>query len=232
MKRNESIIAILPRFLPDYVKNIFSFCYIKMRYPNLDFTHKTKLDLTHLDSYKFGANIRLVHARLGPNISIGDYTYISGPAYLCSLPECGITIGKFCSIAIGATFIVDNHSVNTPSTSDVSYFFGDVPKGKNGPITIGNDVWVGMNVIILPNVHVGDGAVIAAGAVVTKDVAPYSIVAGVPAREIKKRFPKQIIDWLIKVQWWNWSHDKIKHNREFFFCDLNNTPEYKSLIID
>ena len=87
----------------------------------------------------------------------------------------------------------------------------------NQPVKIGNDVWIGAYAVILPGVTIGDGAVIAAGAVVTRDVEPYSIVGGVPARHIKYRFSKTVIDALQRIQWWNWDRAKIEENVELFY---------------
>lgn len=88
---------------------------------------------------------------------------------------------------------------------------------KNPPIHIGNDVWIGQNVVVLPGVTIHDGAVCAAGAVVTHDVPPYTIVGGVPAKQIKKRYSDDIIDKLLKIQWWNWPEEKIQDNLEYFY---------------
>ena len=87
----------------------------------------------------------------------------------------------------------------------------------NEPVVIGNDVWIGANAIILPGVRIGDGAIIAAGAVVTKDVIPCSVVGGVPARFIRYRYEKEIIDGLMRIKWWNWPHEKIMNNIELFY---------------
>ena len=88
---------------------------------------------------------------------------------------------------------------------------------KNESVVIGNDVWIGADAIILPGVRIGDGAVIAAGAVVTKDVECYEVVGGNPARHIKYRFEQSTIDKLMKLQWWNWDEKKLRENIELFF---------------
>ena len=93
----------------------------------------------------------------------------------------------------------------------------DTPTRNNPPIIIGNDVWIGQNAVVLPGVTVHDGAVCAAGAVVTHDVPPYTIVGGVPARIIKKRYPDQMIEKLLKIRWWNWTDAKIRENLEYFY---------------
>ncbi len=88
---------------------------------------------------------------------------------------------------------------------------------KNGAVTIGNDVWIGASTIILPGVKIGDGAILAAGSVVTKDVYAYAIVGGVPAKLIKYRFDKDIIDRFMKIKWWDWSIEEIENNIELFY---------------
>ncbi len=89
---------------------------------------------------------------------------------------------------------------------------------NNKPVIIGNDVWIGGYVSILPGVTIGDGAVVAAGAVVTRDVEPYAIVGGVPARLIRYRFPRKEREKLLKIKWWDWTPEKIEENLELFFC--------------
>lgn len=137
-------------------------------------------------------------------------------------------IGKFCSIAYGARI----NAVNHPSYTRVAqhrftykgkdYGFSkendasiDVWREEN-KVIIGNDVWIGHNAIILPGVHIGNGAVIGSGAVVTNDVEPYTVVVGVPARPIKKRFSDEIIDKIENTKWWDWSYEQIKERYEDF----------------
>lgn len=95
--------------------------------------------------------------------------------------------------------------------------FENSPLRKNIPVVIGNDVWIGANVSILPGVHIGDGAVLAAGAVVNKDVEPYEIVGGVPAKHIKYRFDAEQRKILLSVKWWEWPHEEIERNIEMFY---------------
>ena len=133
-----------------------------------------------------------------------------------------IEIGDYCSFAADLTIILRNHSINNISTFPFDetwhvYGLNDTSisnhSAKNQTLKIGNDVWIGYGVTILPGVsHIGDGAIIAAGSVVTKDVEPYSIVGGVPAKIIKYRFSKDQIDKLLKIQWWNWDEQTIKEN--------------------
>lgn len=134
-----------------------------------------------------------------------------------------LVIGKFCSIACGAKFLFNsaNHTLSSLSTYPFPLFFEEWNLEKKavtqawdnkGDIIVGNDVWIGYEAVILAGVHIGDGAVIGTRAVVTKDVPPYTIVGGVPAKPIKKRFPEKTISMLLDMQWWNWSNDKIAHS--------------------
>lgn len=142
-------------------------------------------------------------------ISIGDYTY--GYQYLGNGRL--KSIGKYCSIASGSCCIAGNHNMNIVSTHPVFDNVGNGLPEKN--IVIGNDVWIAVNCIIFTNVTIGDGAVIAAGTIVRKDVPPYAVVCGVD-RIVKYRFSQEIIDKLLKIQWWNWDEKKIRENKELF----------------
>ncbi|AWI03062.1 CatB-related O-acetyltransferase [Clostridium drakei] len=130
-----------------------------------------------------------------------------------------LIIGKFCSIACGAKFIFNsaNHTQKSISTYPFPIFYEEWDNtmkvceawDNKGDIIIGNDVWIGFEAVIMSGVHIGDGAIIGTRALVTKDVPPYTIVGGMPARIIKKRFEDSVIEELLKVQWWNWSTQKI-----------------------
>lgn len=133
--------------------------------------------------------------------------------------ESDCIVGDYCSIADGV--IVDcgfGHRTDFISTWPFDVFWTGKPAGVNnrntgttkGPVLIGNDVWIGEGAVIMSGVTIHDGAVIGLHAVVTRDVAPYSIVAGVPARHVRYRFPQQIIDRLLKSQWWSWPEDRVK----------------------
>lgn len=168
-----------------------------------------------------------------PNIIVGDYTmyndFVSDPAlfeknnvlYHYPVNKDRLMIGKFCSIACGAKFIFTsaNHTLRSLSTYPFPIFFEEWGLDKKqvasawdnkGDIVIGNDVWIGYEAVILSGVHIGDGAIIGARAVVTKDVPPYTVAAGVPAREIRKRFDEETIKQLQKIQWWDWASDEIR----------------------
>ena len=166
-----------------------------------------------------------------PNIIVGDYTYYDdfedvgnfekNVKYHFDFIGDKLIIGKFCMIASNPTFIMNgaNHLTDAISTYPFAIFghgWEEAMKGKEypqkGDIRIGNDVWIGYNVTIMAGVTIGDGAIIATNSTVTRDVAPYSIVGGNPAMEIKKRFSEEKISQLLELQWWNWSLDKITAN--------------------
>lgn len=152
-------------------------------------------------------------------ITIGEYTY----GYQFLGDDRLKSVGKYCSIAPGTCCIAGNHDMSIVTTSPVIESPGFDSGEKN--IVIGNDVWIGVNCIIFTNVTIGDGAVIAAGAIVRKDVPPYAVVAGVD-RIIKYRFSQQIIDKLLKIQWWNWEHKKIKENEKYFLDTENFVKKF------
>ncbi|KAA3450133.1 chloramphenicol acetyltransferase [Mesorhizobium sp. SARCC-RB16n] len=169
-----------------------------------------------------------------PNIEIGDFTYYDDPdgpdkfAEKCVLhhyPFIGdkLIIGKFCAIAEGARFIMNgaNHAMSGFSTYPFNIFGHGWEKGFDaatwskevrGDTVVGNDVWIGMEAVILPGVEIGDGAIIAAKSVVTHDVPPYAIVAGNAAKMVKMRFDDRTIRRLLAVAWWDWPVDKIGRN--------------------
>lgn len=167
-----------------------------------------------------------------PNIIVGDYTYYDDPEnvynflknvlYHFDFIGDKLIIGKFCQIATNVRFIMNggNHALIGFSTFPFSAFGGEwstVPltPAFKGDTIIGNDVWIGNSATIMPGIHVGDGAIIASNAVVTKNVEPYSIVGGNPAKLIRYRFDEKTIQALIKLQWWNWDFEKItKHAKD------------------
>lgn len=170
-----------------------------------------------------------------PNIQIGDYTiyhdFVNDPKefqknnvlYHYPLNQDKLVVGKFCSIACGAKFLFNsaNHSLTSLATYTFPLFFEEWGLEKQrvrdawdnkGDIVIGNDVWIGYEAIILSGVTVGDGAIIGSRAVVTKDVPPYTIVGGVPAKPIRKRFDENTIAALLQVRWWDWPERRIQEN--------------------
>ncbi len=166
-----------------------------------------------------------------PHIMVGDYSYYSGYYhgkhfeenvwYLNpeNANEDKLIIGRFCSIGTGAIFIMSGnqgHRFDWVSTYPFHGFpednWGETRDGyiSKGNTVVGNDVWIGAEAMIMPGVHVGDGAVIGTRALVTKDVEPYAIVAGNPARVIRKRFSDEEIASLLQLQWWNWPVEEIR----------------------
>ena len=156
------------------------------------------------------------------SFEIGEYTY--GLPTVFAHPGRRLRIGKFCSIAQGVTVLLGgNHWIDRVTTYQFVAFPKDWPEAKfldveevygisKGDVVIGNDVWIGYGAIILSGVTIGDGAVIGAEAVVSSDVDPYSIVAGNPARLVRKRFDDDTIRKLLEISWWDWPIDKIKRN--------------------
>lgn len=170
-----------------------------------------------------------------PDIIVGEYTmyndFVHDPTqfennnvlYHYPINNDKLIIGKYCSIACGAKFMFTsgNHKMSSLSTYPFPLFFEEWDLDKKniteawdneGDIIIGNDVWIGYEAVIMQGVKIGDGAIIGTRAVVTKDVLPYTIVGGIPAKEIKKRFSEETIEKLLQIQWWNWEEYRIKSN--------------------
>ena len=175
-----------------------------------------------------------------PNIKVGDYTYYSDRNGAENFEEHvthhydfigdKLIIGKFCAIASGVEFIMNgaNHRMNsittypfnimangweksTPTTKDIPF---------KGDTIIENDVWIGQNVTIMPGIKIGDGAIVAANSVVTKNIPAYHIAGGNPAKIIRKRFDDNLISYLLELKWWDWSKEKIFSNLETL-CNPN-----------
>ncbi len=140
------------------------------------------------------------------NIKIGRGTYIRRDVFIDDYTE----IGRYCSIANDVIIAPSEHPINNFSTHPISYDVENYP-GKEIKTVIGNDVWLGTRAIIKKGVIIGDGAVVASGAIVTKNVPPYAVVAGVPTKIIKYRFEDDIIEELLKIQWWNFPLNKIEN---------------------
>jgi len=182
-----------------------------------------KLQTKNLIKKKHRDRNLVFHGSTQPKLNIGAHTYANGLTIYCWNSDFELSIGKYCSIADNVTVIAGGeHHMEWVST----YPFADrwklvsekeQPKALDkGEIKIGNDVWVGHGATILSGVIIGDGAVIGAMAVVTKNVEPYSVVAGNPAKFIKRRFPDSIVESLIKIKWWDWSENKIQESQELF----------------
>ncbi len=179
--------------------------------------------------------IYLKNAVTDPSIQVGEYTmyndFVHDPRdfqknnvlYHYPVNHDRLVIGRFCSIACGAKFLFNsaNHAMGSLSTYPFPLFFQEwgLEKARvaeawdnKGDIVAGSDVWIGYEAVILAGVTIGDGAVIGARAVVTKDVPPYTIVGGVPARAIRRRFPEETVEELLRLKWWDWPPERIARN--------------------
>ena len=160
------------------------------------------------------------------NIIVGDFTYFGDVDFESHVTHHydfngdKLIIGKFCQIGAGVNFVMNgaNHQMNSVSTFPFYIFEGweqETPKKSDMPLkgdtVIGNDVWIGQNVTILPGVHVGDGAIIGLNSVVSKDVAPYTVVAGNPAVIIRKRFDDELINLMLRFKWWEKNIEEINN---------------------
>ncbi len=169
------------------------------------------------------------------NIIVGDYTiyndFYNEPRdfeknnvlYQYPINNDKLIIGKFCSIACKAKFLMTsgNHTMKSLSTYTFPIFYEEWGLDtrhitdawdNRGDIVIGNDVWIGYDAVVMSGVEIGDGAIIGTRAVVTRDVPPYTIVGGVPTRAIKKRFNDDMISALLSIKWWDWTYEKIQAN--------------------
>lgn len=184
-----------------------------------------------------------------PNIEVGDFTFyhdfVNDPRdfeknnvlYQYSINGDKLKIGKFCSIACGARFLFNgaNHAMGSLSTYPFPIFYEEWEHGiwadkawdNKGDIVIGNDVWIGYKAIIMAGVTIGDGAIIGARALVTKAVPPYTIVGGVPAKPIRKRFSDDVVAELLSISWWDLPPEillpKIKEIQEGKLANLRST---------
>ena len=176
-----------------------------------------------------------------PNIIVGDFTYIADSEFESHVTNFypwsrdKLIIGKFCQIATGVEFVMNdaNHQMNSLSTFPFYTLEGwdmDAPAAEDKPFkgntVIGNDVWIGQNAVILPGVNIGDGAIIGANSVVGSNVEPYTIVAGNPAKMIRKRFDDELINLMLRFKWWNKSIDEINGLIPILTCsDLEKVRE-------
>lgn len=181
--------------------------------------------------------VYLKHVITNPNIIVGDFTmyndFVRDPRdfeknnvlYHYPINRDRLIMGKFCSIACGAKFLFTsaNHTQKSLSTYPFPIFFDewdldveDITSAwdRKGDIIIGNDVWIGYEAVIMSGITIGDGAIIGARSVVTKDIPPYTIVGGVPARQIRRRFSEETIAALLELKWWNWPREKIARKIE------------------
>lgn len=189
----------------------------------------------------------LKNAITRPNIEVGDYTYYDdfedvrnfekNVRYHFEFIGDKLRIGKFCSIASGVEFIMNggNHLTEAVSAYPFAIFgqgWEHAMDGRQyphrGDTVVGNDVWIGYKAVIMPGVTIGDGAIVAACSVVTRDVPPYTIVGGNPARELRRRFSDAEIETLLEMQWWNWPIERITENVQWLTGPQVNDPQQGS----
>lgn len=224
----KSIFLMLYRNVRDIIQRYYIYVKDKIRYRN--FVH-----------YNFTTKISSTSSFEGANV-IGDNTSFCGHmgygTYICN--DCSIigNIGRFCSIAPEVKNTLGVHPVSDPYVSTSPMFFSLLNQtGKTfakkqlfeelrDPIEIGHDCWIGQRVFIVGGVKIGIGAVVLAGAVVTKDIPPYAIVGGVPAKVLKYRYDDDTINFLLKSEWWNMPIDWLETNYELF----SNIDEFKGAI--
>lgn len=173
-----------------------------------------------LTNVSIGCHSKLYHRCALNSVSIGNYSYIGRNSYVDNT-----SIGNFCSIGPNFTCGLGIHPINGISTAPCFYstrrqcgvtFSKEDKIKETEPVIIGNDVFIGANVTILSGITIGDGAVLAAGAVVTKNVPPYAVVGGCPAKLIKYRFDEETRDILQRIKWWNWPEDKLINVEQLF----------------
>lgn len=183
-----------------------------------------------------GDHTAVVDAHVSGKVKIGRYTSFNGPGSDIAAKIHPVTIGNFCSIARNCTIQEFNHITDRCTSY---YIFRNLVNAESrqnfiwagleskdiesrGPISIGHDVWIGAQVVILSGVTIGTGAVIAANSTVTRDIPPYAIAGGTPAKVIKYRFPEEVIQKLLELRWWDWSDEKIRFHKSFFEGELNS----------
>jgi acetyltransferase-like isoleucine patch superfamily enzyme len=205
----------------NYLSPRYAFAKVKQKYTS--WKHRDK-------NLRVGVSCGLRNTKLGKSVflgdhvvllnsSIGDHSYVNGHASIKNT-----TIGKFCSIASGVKIVLGAHPTNLISLHPAFYavnkpmetFADQQYFNEYSQVTIGNDVWIGEDAIIPGGITIGDGAVIASRAVVTKDVAPYSVVGGVPARHLKYRFSDDRIAELLRIRWWEQDDKWLRENFKLF----------------
>ncbi|MEO0902191.1 MAG: CatB-related O-acetyltransferase [Bacteroidota bacterium] len=218
-KLGQGICALMaiPSALIEAIRNEGRWLYLRYRYPQVDFKRGCNAN----ESCQFGDCIKICASAILANVKIGSYSYVGGNSVLknCS-------VGKFVAIAPEVKIGLGIHPVNdvistypgfySAGASGAVKFNCDSSIEESKQVVIGNDVWIGTRAMILDGVTIGDGAVIAAGSVVTKEVEPYTIVGGVPAKLIRRRYSPAETQELINFAWWDKGHDFYVDNAKLF----------------
>ncbi len=166
-----------------------------------------------------------------PRVRVGRHSYgVFERTVFMARDEDRLSIGNFCSVAEGVRFIYGNHPTQTVTTFPLRTILREqwqrnVDAVSRGPITVGNDVWIASDSLVLSGVTIGDGAVIGAGSVVTRDVAPYSLTAGVPARHVRFRHTEGQVAQLLRIRWWDWPDEKILAHLDALYGDVETFIE-------
>ncbi len=210
--------------------NFVKFYYIILKECEFE-AHSFISYLTRLEGHNhIGRNTYVVHSKVGygSNISFDAYFYntVIGK-YTCIGPRCVVVCGQHpidTMVSIHPAFFSNIKQGRLSYTNKQSFQEYKFVEGTNFSVVIGNDVWIGADVKILEGVKICDGAVLGAGALVTKDVKPYEIVVGVPAKVINNRFTKDEIEWLLKLRWWDKPEKWIKENAPYFL-DIEKLKE-------
>lgn len=197
----------MPRFVPTFLADELRLIQARRRFPHADYIRSPRV----AESAVLGRGVGIgEHVVINPGVTLGDHTYVNRGAIVFSGE-----VGKFCSIAHYSQVGAEQHPVRHLSTSPFMYGPRSVTGSPSGfdefpaPPTIGSDVWIGSNAVVMQGVTIGHGAIVAAGAVVTKDVSPYSIVAGVPAKQIGERFSAPVVADLLEWRWWDLDDDEL-----------------------
>lgn len=207
-----SIIKVMKNILRPIKLNIKNKSYFKN---GVKIAENVTIIDSKFDAYvNLALNSAIVNSEIGKYSSIGRYSKIEN-----------VKMGKFCSIAWDITIGAPSHPFHHISSHAITYRhtygFVNETRLERKTTEIGNDVWIGCNSVIVEGVKVGDGAIIGAGAVVTKDVPPYAIVVGVPAKVIKYRFTKEIVEKLLSMSWWSYDEEFLKENINYFVTEVN-----------
>jgi acetyltransferase-like isoleucine patch superfamily enzyme len=205
----KNINKYLPHTIKKSMKKIFLFFYNRQNDVTI-LSEQVNLNANLGKKVFIGKNVSI-----SAEVEIGKFSYVNQNS---NLRNC--KIGNYCSISYGVNISPSEHYTNYITTHPILYekhfgFVNNTNKKKLKKVEIGNDVLISINSTILEGVKIGDGAIVAAGAVVTKDVRPYEIVGGVPAKHIRYRFDQNKIDFLTNLEWWNWDEEKIKDNIVF-----------------